>query len=584
MISDYNLEKIYTVFDEEAYVFVTGWTTLDELPFSVLRFTETGATLKLDGIAYHDREDVVDYLLGFGLSPDARGFVARCSITFGDDLRPTSGFSRGRVAIDGSDSTFEVEVQKLDRKKVNELPFHRLVAEQIGSLMATSPLEQFLLKAMAGGELHSGPASIHLDAVGLFDGVMTIIDGWCPDVSLQKLSLCNLDDFSLHELTVYAKPRPDVSTHLKALGLSLKTNTHGFIAWTRLNEMSGNYVVIADGPDGVFATPLNLEGRGNTSALGLDLAGHVVRQICEERPDDLAWFFDATDSPLRQRKDIQQAIEKAVIYDLVPATEKTEVSIVVPFYGTDFFLLDIVEMQQRSPQNFQWVVVCDDRSLFSSMKRFLTHHARKLTKPVKLVQTMGESGFATASNVGAHYGDGNKILFMNSDAYVRDYATLVRGVEVLREKPGSVIGFTLLFEDNTIQHLGIQFLKSDSYAGLVLADHIRKGLHYRHDGIKVRPVTAVTGAMMLVDKQAGTGIEYFDSSFINGDFEDVDLCLQRLKDGHEVLLVDGPGVYHLERQSIGLMGGGARAFFTLKNSKLFSHRWEDFLASRGDLL
>ncbi|WP_040308774.1 glycosyltransferase family 2 protein, partial [Asticcacaulis biprosthecium] len=179
---------------------------------------------------------------------------------------------------------------------------------------------------------------------------------------------------------------------------------------------------------------------------------------------------------------------------------------------------------------------------------------------------------------------GNKILFMNSDAYVRDYSTLVHGVEVLRKNPGAIVGFTLLFEDNTIQHVGIQFLKSDIYAGLVLADHMRKGLHYRNDGIVVRETTAVTGAMMLLDKQDGHGIEYFDSSFINGDFEDVDLCLQRLKDGHKVLLVDGPGMYHLERQSIGLMGGGARAFFTLKNSKLFSHRWEDFLASRGDLL
>ncbi|WP_040308773.1 hypothetical protein, partial [Asticcacaulis biprosthecium] len=404
MISDYNLEKIYTVFDEDAYVFVTGWTTQDAPAFSALRLEETGATLKLEGIAYHDRQDVADYLLGFGLSLDARGFVARYSLTFGDDLRLISEFNRSRIAVVGSDRAFEVETVRLDRKKISELPFHRQVAVEIGGLMTSEPREQFLLKAMAGEEMPIGSKSIHLDAVGVFDGVMTILDGWFPDVGLYSLSLCDLEDFSLHELTVYTKARQDVSQHLKGMGVPTRTNSHGFIAWSRLNELKGNYVILAEGQGEVFATPLNLDGRGNTSSVGLDLAGHVVRQICEERPDDLSWFFEATDSPLRQRKDIVDAIDKAVVYDLVPATDQTEVSIVVPFYGTDFFLLDIVEMQQRSPDHFQWVVVCDDRALFSSMKKYLTNHARKLTKPFKLVQTMGDSGFATASNVGAHFG------------------------------------------------------------------------------------------------------------------------------------------------------------------------------------
>ena len=91
-----------------------------------------------------------------------------------------------------------------------------------------------------------------------------------------------------------------------------------------------------------------------------------------------------------------------------------------------------------------------------------------------------------------------------------------------------------------------------------------------------RSVPAVTGACMMIDRGLFGDLGGLSEHYVIGDFEDSDLCLKAHEQGFGSYYTPEVELYHLERQSMRLVGQGHlgwRQSLTLYNMWQQSRRW-----------
>lgn len=162
--------------------------------------------------------------------------------------------------------------------------------------------------------------------------------------------------------------------------------------------------------------------------------------------------------------------------------------------------------------------------------------------------TFGEPEFNISRklNLGASIARGPYLLFLNDDIEVvsKDW------IEALLEqgtKPGvGVVGAKLLYENDTLQHVGVAH-----YRGL--PDHVRK--HYsRNDAgymfstVSVRNYMAVSGACMLTPTALFRELTGFDDAY-KVNYGDIDYCLKARVRGYRTVYTPHAELYHFESGS-----------------------------------
>lgn len=160
-------------------------------------------------------------------------------------------------------------------------------------------------------------------------------------------------------------------------------------------------------------------------------------------------------------------------------------------------------------------------------------------------------------NWGASRVSGKYILFLNNDTELvsKSVGLLEHMYELAGKRRVGMVGCVLLYGDErTIQHAGV-YLRPDS-----LGDHIYVGKMYKRAlqsggtkefpyGItKDREVTAVTGAVQLIDKTKFDKVGGMDENFVIGG-GDVDLCLRLNAAGEQTWLTGKGYILHKESQS-----------------------------------
>ncbi len=231
-----------------------------------------------------------------------------------------------------------------------------------------------------------------------------------------------------------------------------------------------------------------------------------------------------------------------------------QLSIIVPLYGR----VDFVEFQNAVfstdkdfLENVELIYVLDDPERFyPTIDEYLKSRYDIYNVPMKLIKYNYNLGYARANNIGVKYATADKILLLNSDVFPKQkgwVSEIIRKYENL-EKPG-VLGFKLLYEDETIQHIGMEFKKSEYLSNMFINYHPHKGLPDIDKSEKIEEKEAVTGACMLLEKKNYVKIGGFSENYIIGDFEDSDLCLKLREKGLKIYYSSKPEFYHLERQS-----------------------------------
>lgn len=167
---------------------------------------------------------------------------------------------------------------------------------------------------------------------------------------------------------------------------------------------------------------------------------------------------------------------------------------------------------------------------------------------VKIVDADIEFNWSKLNNIGASYSDAEFLVFLNNDTVIIDNNWLQTLCSWASLDDVAVVGPTLLYEDNTIQHAGVVV----GMGGW--ADHVFKGeLPIHKVGPFVSPainrnVLAVTGACQVIEKKKFDKIGGFDENFIICG-SDVEICIRAHEMGYQNLYIADTSLYHLESKS-----------------------------------
>ena len=174
----------------------------------------------------------------------------------------------------------------------------------------------------------------------------------------------------------------------------------------------------------------------------------------------------------------------------------------------------------------------------------------KSRKDVIILSMPGPFNYSALNNYAVKHAQGKVLAFLNNDVEVLHSGWLSPLVaNALRPNIGAV-GPKLLFDDGTVQHGGV-ILGIGGVAG-----HAHKYFDADEPGYCNRlqlsqNVSAVTGAVMVLEKELFSKLGGFDEQYLAVNYNDIDLCLRLLSAGYRNLYCPSSVLIHHESKSRG---------------------------------
>lgn len=164
----------------------------------------------------------------------------------------------------------------------------------------------------------------------------------------------------------------------------------------------------------------------------------------------------------------------------------------------------------------------------------------------RVVRPTGPFNFSRSVNEGVRVARGEIVLLLNDDVEALDDGWLTRMVSVLQEPGVGVVGAKLLFEDGTVQHVGV--VNGDDW----LPVHARRGepddLSDGDVGVLDADFLVVTGACLLVARDTFVEVGGFCED-LPLSFNDVDFCYKVVTSGQRVVCTPLARLSHYESSS-----------------------------------
>ena len=277
-------------------------------------------------------------------------------------------------------------------------------------------------------------------------------------------------------------------------------------------------------------------------------------------------------------KRVQARIRKSITVDSAvqhgEPPSSPEVSIIVPLYER----IDLLEHQLahfwQDPDlaAAELIYVLDSPQLGSLLARPAAELHALYGLPFKLLRLNRNAGFAAANNIGASYASGRLLLLLNSDVLPARAGWLETMRAFHSATPGiGALGPKLLYEDDSIQHAGMYF-QIDPSTRFWENQHYYKGFSRSLAAANVtRAVPAVTGACLMVERALYNEVGGLCEDYIQGGYEDSDLCLRLIEAGRDNWYIAAAELYHLEAQSFPITMRSTNPY----NSWLQTHLWND---------
>lgn len=269
-----------------------------------------------------------------------------------------------------------------------------------------------------------------------------------------------------------------------------------------------------------------------------------------------------------------------------PQRKRFKGSIIVPLFGIADYLFLQACAYSHGPgiEDYEFIYVVNSPELIDQLSR----EARIAEMIYGLAQTLvfqsGNAGFGAANNVALQFAQSDRLLCVNPDVFPqqRNWAQLHSDlVASLPAQQVRLFGSTLCYDDGSLMHGGMYFDVDigvhASQAGitrrnLIRVEHYGKGAPlWATQFVESRPVPAVTGAFISVERAWFEKLGGFTEDYVFGHYEDADLCLKSLQAGVPAWLHD-LRMWHLEgkgSQKLLQHEGGS-----LLNRWLFSRTWE----------
>jgi GT2 family glycosyltransferase len=419
---------------------------------------------------------------------------------------------------------------------------------------------------------------VHVDRMLAVDERSFYVLGWLQMPGITRLTAVSPEGARSELLErMFRFPRPDVVDFFSLDPTQVKGDL-GFICFFELDAPS----VLADG------WLLEIEDEtGHAEELHIGALTTDVTEVknailndphIDKLPDDELTARHTFPALSRiQRRDTPTAqIDTVVQFGDPP--DSPDVTVIVPLY----LQIHHLEVQLAALADDPEIAAADLIYVLDSpqQKEELLTYAADLYPIYRLpfrVAVMEENGgFAGANNAGATLARGRLLLLLNSDILpaapgwlgkMRDFYDSTPDVGALCPK--------LLYEDDSIQHAGSYFHQLPGSDKWVDA-HYFKGMHRSLPAAnEARAVPVVSGACMMVDRAIYEELGGLSGVYVQGDYEDSDLCLQLWQRGRTNWYMPDAELYHLEGQSY---APEVRRPANRYNMWLHTHLWGEKIA------
>jgi GT2 family glycosyltransferase len=345
--------------------------------------------------------------------------------------------------------------------------------------------------------------------------------------------------------------RPDVVEFYSGLGLD-RTARHGFTAHFTLaapSLLAGGWIAELHTSDGLqieiqcpavvrdpqLARSAILGELGARGRIGGPLAaGHGRKALTR----------------LQHRIVAESTVKSIDAYGEPPGDPR--VSVVVPLYKRLDFLEHQLLQFSRDPDlaAAELIYVLDSTDQADELAKQAGELFALYGQPFQVVNLSSGAGFAGANAHGIEASRGGRLLLLNSDV-IPDRPGWISALNEFYDATEGIgaLGPKLLYEDDSLQHAGLYFHRAPG-AELWENAHCFKGLHRDFPAANVaRPVPAVTAACMLIDRDLYDEVGGLPLHYVQGDYEDSELCLRLAEAGRENWYLPEVELYHLEGQS-----------------------------------
>ncbi|NQZ04545.1 glycosyltransferase [Idiomarina sp.] len=474
-----------------------------------------------------------------------------------------------------------------------------------------------VLRKIRGEKSHQAKdAFINIDFATSASGELILL-GWMKKSQLSSTDLQAFDGNIVCNAKVFTYSRDDVAAHFD---VSSTSDVQGFLAIINAKQSSMNKLRLVLGDRTVELSKhrfqvsrtvdqlLNHIGAERSSAVAflkkhhveLDTAASEHIELKSARPlepdvekiknyvsrvnlSKSSWVDDCQREVLPAIQKIWKARQSSahaecLTYGRMP--ENPRCSVVVPLYGRyDFMQFQLSAFSaDEAMKDIELIYVLDDPMLDHEVRVTAHGLSQTFSMPFKVVYLDKNLGFAGANNQGAAFASSHLLLMLNSDilptrsGWLTD---LCKQFDSLNS-PG-ILGATLIYEDESVQHCGMQFTTEPNVPGIYLNHHPYKGVPVALlDLPNARPVLLTTGACMLMRTDLYRELGGFDDRFVIGDFEDSDLCMKFAAKGYQNYVSGTVKLFHLERLSQGLVSGDNwKQKLTFANAAYQHQKWND---------
>jgi O-antigen biosynthesis protein len=424
------------------------------------------------------------------------------------------------------------------------------------------------------------PLGLALESIMAIDDRSFYIEGWVRDEEAEIVRLTAVSpegDRAELAQNLYRFARADVTNYFSGGVLSRQDpgEKAGFLSFLELESpsfLSSGWILEMEDAEGnqiEVAGPLVLRDAAATRSRVLADSGR------ERVPDDDLMEHHVMPALNRIQQRVEEAIKIDSVTDFGTPPASPTVSAVIPLYRR----IDLIEQQLaefvQDPEMFETelIYVLDspeqmDELLFLASRLYPVYRV-----PIRIAVLQRNVGFAGANNAGASIARGRILLLMNSD--------------VLPDKPGWLGDMTrfydstpnvgalapkLLYEDGSIQNAGMYFYRQPGMT-LWTDAHYYRGLHRDFPPANIpRKVPLVSGACVMISSALYRELGGLQGVYVQGDYEDSDLCMRLMKMGRDNWYYPRAEVFHLEALSY---APSLRMPANRYNAWLHTHLWKD---------
>ena len=221
------------------------------------------------------------------------------------------------------------------------------------------------------------------------------------------------------------------------------------------------------------------------------------------------------------------------------------ISIIIPVFNKwDLTAACLRSLREHTPEYDYEVIVVDNASSDATATELHFLGQSLFGARFQRIRFEQNRNFGPACNAGAAVASAPLLFFLNNDTLLTP-GWMPPLLAALAEDPKlGGVGPLLLYENNTIQHLGVTFEPQSVH-------HLYQDFPSDHPvARKRRYFQAITAAALLMPADLFRKHGGFYEEYRNG-FEDVDLCLRIRATGKVFSCVLESVIYHLESQTVG---------------------------------